>query len=377
MSEFNRFLPTLAAIVAAAGLVFAPPSAAFAQSASQTAASGEIAPYHARFDRGRPVVAVIGENTGTELTDFVIPYGVLRQSQAVDAFAISTRPGLLKLRPALQIQPDATIEEFDARFPDGADYVIVPAIIKRDDPALLTWIRAQSAKGGSIVSICDGALVVANAGLMKQHRATGHWATHKLRSNTYPDTQWLTNVRYVADGNIVSSAGISAAIPTSLALVEAIAGHDRAAAVAEQLGVAAWDTQHDSARFHPRIGNLRSFAAPLANRWFHRMEHVGVPIAPGVDEIAVALTADAYSRTGRSHALTVSATREPLRTRNGLTVVPDTVTGELPGVDRVLPEFDAIPSARMLDEALAGIARRYGRATARGVALQFEYSIKH
>ena len=154
---------------------------------------------------------MIGENSGTELTDFVIPYAVRTPSGVADTFTVATRNGLLRMRPALQVQPQATIAGFDARFPQGADYVIVPAVVKRDDPALLAWIAAQAAKGGTIVSICDGALVVANSGLMKGHRATAHWATEALRAKQYPDTDWLRNVRYVADGNIISSAGISAA----------------------------------------------------------------------------------------------------------------------------------------------------------------------
>ncbi|UUZ50208.1 DJ-1/PfpI family protein [Massilia sp. B-10] len=94
----------------------------------------------------------------------------------------------------------------DLRYPDGADYVIVPALSTPDDPVLLPWLAAQAAKGATIVSICDGALVAARAGVFKGHRATGHWATHKLRVENFPDTEWLANRRYVADGKVVSSA---------------------------------------------------------------------------------------------------------------------------------------------------------------------------
>ena len=368
----------LTAIVAVTGL-FGVSSMTRAGEPSVTTArvsqAERIAPWRARFGRSRPVIAVIGENSGTELTDFVIPYGVLTQSGVADTFTVATRTGLLKMRPALKVQPQATIATFDARFPQGADYVIVPAVVKRDEPVLLAWIAAQGAKGSTIVSICDGALVVANSGLMKGHRATAHWATEGLRAKQYPDTHWVKNVRYVADGNIVSSAGISAAIPTSLALVEAIAGHARAAALAQQLGVAEWGSQHDSDRFHPHFGrNLNAFVATMVlNPHLHGMQHVGVPITAGVDEIALALTADAYSRTGRSHALSLAASAAPITTRNGLVVVPDVVIGGSQAVDQVLPAFDATPPARVFDQALAAIAVRYGRSTAYGVAMDFEY----
>jgi putative intracellular protease/amidase len=352
------------------------PSAVTALANAHDPQAGRIAPYRARFGRKRPVIAIIGENSGTELVDYVIPYGVLVQADVADVFTVATHAGVLKMRPALQLQPQATIDAFDTRFPDGADYVIVPAVVERTDPALLGWIAAQGAKGATTVSICDGALVVAGSGLSKGHLATAHWATQALRAQQYPDTHWVKNIRYVADGRVVSSAGISAAIPASLALVEAIAGHDRAAAVAQQLGVVQWGPQHDSDAFQPRLGvNLTAFAATnVTNHWFHGMQSIGVPVASGVDEIALALTADAYSRTGRSHAYAVSAARGPITTRHGLVLLPDRVAGGPDPVDHVLPAFGATPSAQTFDAVLASIATRYGRATAKGVALDFEYA---
>jgi putative intracellular protease/amidase len=145
-----------------------------------TNSSSHIAAYEPRFGRVRPVIAVVGENSGTELTDFVIPYGILSNSRAADVYAVATGAGSIAMRPALTIQPDFTVVSFDERFPDGADYVIVPAVMQMDKkapPVLVDWIKAQADKGASIVSICDGALTVAKAGVFKGHRATGHWAT--------------------------------------------------------------------------------------------------------------------------------------------------------------------------------------------------------
>src|SRR4051812_27598980 len=131
----------------------------------QLAGAGELPSYQDRFGRAKPVVAVVGENSGTELTDFVIPYGVLARSGAVQLLSVATQGGPLSMRPALKLQPDATTAEFDQRFPQGADYVIVPAVVKPDDATLVAWVAAQGAKGATVVSICDGALIVANAGL--------------------------------------------------------------------------------------------------------------------------------------------------------------------------------------------------------------------
>ena len=335
----------------------------------------KIDPYVARFGRARPVIAIIGENSGTELVDFVIPYGVLTQSGAAEVVTVATRSGVLNMRLALKIQPQTTIDRFDAHFPDGADYVIVPAVVKSADPTLLAWVAAQGAKGGTVVSICDGALVVANSGLMKGRRATAHWATEALRKEKYPDTHWLKNIRYVADGNVVSSAGISAAIPTSLALVEAIAGYEKTAALARELGVTEWGTQHNSDMFPPQFGvNLTAYVTKnVTNGWFHSVQRIGVPVGSGVDDIALAFTADAYSRTGRSQAYSLAATGEPIMTRHGLTLLPDRVIGGNGSLDRTLPTLDTVRPMQTLDQVLAAIATDYGRSTAHGVALDFEY----
>ncbi|MES2296573.1 MAG: DJ-1/PfpI family protein [Pseudomonadota bacterium] len=329
----------------------------------------KIAPYAARFGRSRPIVAVVGENGSTVLADYVIPYGVLSQSGVADVVSVATQPGLLKL-PPLQISPDNTVAQFDQRYPEGADYVFVPAVMKQDDPTLLAWIAAQAGKGATMISICNGSQVLARAGLTSGHRATGHWSTYQSRLDKFPDTQWVKNTRYVADGKIVSSAGISAALPTSLALVEAIGGTERADVLAKSLGVAYWGPRHNSDAFHFKTSDgVGAFTSSV----FHARQDIGVPVAPGIDEIALALTAEAYSATLRAHVYAVSQSAAPVRTRSGLMVVPDRVAGQGKRLDRVLPEWDATPSGQVLDKALADIAARYGATAARFVVLEAEY----
>ncbi|MFW2830990.1 DJ-1/PfpI family protein [Sphingomonas sp. ID0503] len=328
------------------------------QSSANLQVEERIQPFKARFERTRPVIAVVGENSGTELTDYVIPYGILRQADIGEVMAVATRSGSMTMRPALSLQPQASVAEFDARYPEGADYVVVPAVVRREDPALLNWIRAQAAKGGTIVSICDGALVVAGSGVLNGHRATAHWATASYRRKHYPQVRWVPDRRYVADGMVVSSAGISAAIPTSLALVDAVAGHARAAAVAAEIGISDWSSVHDSRRFLPKFGrNLSAFAATqYLNAWFHTPQSLGIHVAAGVDEIALALTADAYTRTGRAHAYALGPGPAPIRTLHGLILLPDRT--EAASLTRTI-SVPASKAGGTLDRVLDDIARSY------------------
>ena len=367
-------------LVTAAWLGAAPLSAASAPVATMLAAAtapvpdaGVIERYQPRFGRSRPVVAVIGENRGTELTDFVIPYSVLRRAGVADVLALATRDGPLTMMPSLRIAPDAAIAQFDQRYPDGADYVIVPAVVHSDDAVLRQWVAAQAAKGATLVSICDGALVLAGSGVMKGKTGTGHWATDSRRRDDYPDTRWLDNARYVADGKVVSSAGISAALPVSLALVEAIAGTARATALAEAMAVDGWSTAHDNAPFHPRFGvNLAAHATRFTNPLLHHEDRLAVPVADGIDELALALTLDAWSRTGRSKAYAVSGADLPVRTLNGLSVLPEALDASGARPDRSLVA-QAAPPGKVFGRLLDDIAQAYGKLTARRVALDFEY----
>jgi DDE domain len=102
-------------------------------------------------------------------------------------------------------------------------------------------------------------------------------------------------------------------------LVEAIAGHDRAAAVAQQFGVTDWSSRHNSDAFQLRPGEQ----IPLGERTAPR-ETIGIPVTAGMDEVALALTAGAYSHTGKAQAVAMSSSDGPVATKHGLLVVPET-----------------------------------------------------
>ncbi|MET1081383.1 MAG: DJ-1/PfpI family protein [Pseudomonas sp.] len=327
--------------------------------------------YQPRFGRSRPVVAVIGENRMTELIDYVVPYGILQQSATADVLAVATREGPLHMMPALRFEAQATIEDFDRRFPEGADYLIVPAVHHSQDAQLTGWVAAQYGKGATVIGVCDGVLVLGHAGLLQGLRATGHWYSETERRKHFPGTRWHSNSRYLVDGRIVTTSGAAAAVPASLALVEAIAGTARATEVARELGVTEWSNIHDSRPFRLSLEDYYGAARNLLLFWRH--ETLGIAVAPGVDEIALALTADAYSRTYRSTAVSLATSRAPLLTRRGLRLLPDSRPGSEEQPDRLLPALDPAHPITALELTLGAIAREYGESSARLVALQLEY----
>ncbi|MDB9524829.1 DJ-1/PfpI family protein [Oscillatoria sp. CS-180] len=336
------------------------------------ASSSPLPAYVPRFNRAKPVIAVVGENRATELTDYVVPYGVLSESGVAQVWAIATQKGPLQMFPSsLQIEPQATVAEFDQQFPEGADYVVVPAVVHAKDPALLAWINQQATKGATMVGICDGAWVLANAGLMAGRKGVGHWFSAKRLAKRFPDTEWLSNVRYVADGNVITTTGIAASIPVSVALVAAIAGRDQTAALAQRIGVQSWSAEHQTELFKLSANTILTGVVNGLSFWSH--ENIGISITDEVDEIALALVTDAYSRTLRSKVLLAAADGE-VKTKRGLVVLPDKVQRPNKRIDRTIELQDTLPPISSLDITLQNIEQLYGSATAKFIALQLEYS---
>jgi transcriptional regulator GlxA family with amidase domain len=319
--------------------------------------------------RDRPVIAIVGLNDATETTDYLMPYGILRRADVAEVLALATGPGPVKLYPALSVEPDATVEAFDRRYPSGADYAIVPAMSRDDDPAVLAWIRSQAQKGATVVAVCAGAKVVGSAGLLDGRRATTHWYYLKELRKDVPSLTYVPDRRMVVDGSVATTTGISASMPMALTLVEAIAGREKAEAVARDLGLAEWDARHDSSAFKV----TRRFATTVLGNVmaFWNRDRYGIELTPGIDEVSLALVADAWSRTYRSRALAFAASTEATTTRSGMRILPDVAAAGLQG--ERLPAVGGRPPARALDDALHAIERRYGPRTADVVAMQLEY----
>jgi putative intracellular protease/amidase len=380
-SVFFSLGAVVALAVAAAPILLAPGNAPTPPPAAAAIDDAE----HARTieamrqpKRERPVIAILALNAATEITDLLVPYGVLQRANVADVTVVAERTAPVPLHPfglsmgpeLLRIEPQATVRAFDERYPDGADYVVVPAILPRDDPFAVDWIAAQHRKGAKIVSVCAGSLTLAAAGLLDGRRATTHWSKLRELQRERPTMQWVQDRRYVADNGVMTTTGISASMPAMVALVEAIAGRSKAEQLAQELGITNWDARHRSSAFQLGAERGKTFVRNWLSFW--RRETVGVPVGEGVGEIALALTADAYSRTALSTVVTVATAGEAVRSRHGLVIHAKASSGTA-AVDRMLPPPRADTPALTMERELAQIALRFDRPTADIVALVMEY----
>ncbi|WP_262297577.1 DJ-1/PfpI family protein [Microvirga sesbaniae] len=320
--------------------------------------------------RRRPVIAVIGLNDATETTDYLMPYGILRRAEVASVVALATKPGPVTLYPAFKVMPDMTVAEFDKRYKDGADFVIVPAMSRDDDPVVLEWIRDQAAKGAIVIGVCAGAKIVGAAGLLDGKQATTHWYFIDELRKRNPAMRYVADRRFVVDRGVMTTTGITASMPMALTLIEAIAGRPKAEAVARDLGLPHWDARHASEAF----AVTRPFALTVIGNSlaFWNREQLGIDLRPGADEVSLALVADAWSRTYRSRAVAFARSEDPLETRSHIRIIPDKVATNW-SADHLLPAIGTQRPAEALDHALQGIAARYGTSTADLVAMQLEY----
>jgi transcriptional regulator GlxA family with amidase domain len=97
-----------------------------------------------------------------------------------------------------------------------------------NDEAQLDWVRRQRADVPLLTSVCTGSLIYAAAGLLAGRPATTHWGSLDRLAELDPSVEVRLDERFVDDGDLITSAGISAGIDMALHLVDRLAGTDRA-----------------------------------------------------------------------------------------------------------------------------------------------------
>lgn len=314
---------------------------------------------------GKPVIAIVARNDGTEITDFLLTHAVLQRADIAEVHAVAPRTGRVSLYPALQVEVTQDLASFDQSHPAGADYVIVPAMSDTNDGAILAWLKQQSDLGAHIIGICAGALVVGNAGLLDQRHFTTHWFYLKELRENHPTAMYVPHQRYVIDSNIATTTGITASVPTMLALIESIGGRDKAQALATEIGVVSWTPVHDSSAFG--LNFSRGLRYVLNKAAFWRDDQMRVDVVDGMDDISLAFAADAWSRTG--HITVQAAAPGPVKLRSGITLLPESP----PEDASLLPLASNLKPMEQLDRTLCAIGSRFGTARQEWVRMELEY----
>jgi transcriptional regulator GlxA family with amidase domain len=141
------------------------------------------------------------------------------------------------------------------------------------DTGMVKWVREAARRSASYGSVCTGAFVLGHAGLLDGHRVTTHWQHAQELADQFPGATVDPDAIYVQDGRLVTSAGVTAGIDLTLALVGQAHGADIALTVAKRLVVVAQRLGGQS-QFSPFLSAPADVASPVARIQQHVMTHL-------------------------------------------------------------------------------------------------------
>lgn len=234
-------LQRLALRLALAALLFAaaPPSAALAQGLqAQSPQPGETAMYEANpAPAARQVTVGVLIFPGFEMLDAYGPmemWGSLKHAPARFwgggekrvAARLATIAAARGEVPSNQ--GPKTVAEYGYADAPALDYLLVPggvgAIALLRDAATLDWLRAQAGTAKIIMSVCNGASLLAAAGILDGRPATTNKMAFAASAAPGPKVNWIKQARWVDDGAVVSSSGVSAGMDMTLAVIARLYG---------------------------------------------------------------------------------------------------------------------------------------------------------
>lgn len=164
---------------------------------------------------------------GAEELDFVGPWEVFTMVNAVapgevTAFTVAENAGVIACAKGLKVMAEHSFETCPA-----ADIILIPGgrgtRTERNNPAMLEFVTRMDRAAEFTTSVCTGSLVLQSAGLLKGLRATTHWGSIELLRRP-GDCEVLEDTRFVDNGRIITSSGVSAGIDMALHLAGRIWG---------------------------------------------------------------------------------------------------------------------------------------------------------
>ncbi len=206
----RRFLSlTMAALVAAPGVVW-----------------GQAAPT-------QKVLGVV-LYPGFEVLDVFGPVEMWAYVREFKVVMVAERAG-----PVRSAQGVSVVADYSFAPAPPLDIMMVPGgngtLTELTNPVFLDYIRAQHQRTELTTSVCTGSALLAKAGILRGHKATSNKAFFSLAVDQDPEVEWIAKARWVEDGKILTSSGVSAGTDMALGMVAKLYGKDRARALARSL----------------------------------------------------------------------------------------------------------------------------------------------
>ena len=173
-----------------------------------------------------------------EVLDFSGPFEVFSVANRLaklgwNIWLVAEEKSLVAAREVFQVKPHYSIQNVPE-----LDVLIVVGGVHSDElrkTEVINWIRKTTEKTQITASVCTGAFLLAEAGLLDGLEVTTHWEDIPDLQRNYPDLQVRKGVRWIEQGKLFTAAGISAGIDLSLELVSKFAGEKLAERTARQM----------------------------------------------------------------------------------------------------------------------------------------------
>ena len=308
---------------------------------------------------GRLGVAVVLGASGSVITDALGPYEVFARSPKFFVYTVSASRPTAVLSGGSAVVPDYSLEDVDAGLAPEPEVVVVPAVAapngKKEAP-LREWIIRRVDRGAHLLGVCNGSRLLAATGLLDGRRATSHWSSIRGLQRSRPLVDWVRGQRYIQDGNLTTTAGVTSGVFGALRLVEQLAGAAEAQRVGQELAYPGWSlhgpTEIRAQRWAP--GDL-AYLLAVVFPWLRPT--VGVGLVQGVGELEVAAPFEVYASSFAARTVPIAA-EATITTRHGLRLVATPANAGALRVDRlVVPGVGAVEE---VDSQLLGWAADRG-----------------
>lgn len=175
-----------------------------------------------------------------EVLDFSGPFEVFSTAMRVAdisannaVFLVSETGQTVTARGGYGVNPHYSFENHP-----GIDVLVIVGGVHTAEmhkPQVLSWIKAQAETAQRVASVCTGVFLLSETGVVSTHTVTTHWEDIPDLRNSYPELEVVENQRWVDEGDVVTSGGISAGIDMSLHLVGTLFSVELAEKTARQM----------------------------------------------------------------------------------------------------------------------------------------------
>jgi transcriptional regulator GlxA family with amidase domain len=166
-----------------------------------------------------------------------------------------------KVGPVSSFQGPQTIANVDYRNCPHLDLILLPGgfgtVHELGNQAIMSFLKERVPSANVTMSVCSGSWILAKAGLLDGRRATSNKAYFKMATEQSDQVEWISEARWVEDGPIFTSSGVSAGMDMSLAVIASLFGEKKATEVAKVTEYV-WNRNANDDPFHECLNMLVS-----------------------------------------------------------------------------------------------------------------------